>query len=715
MPITTFDLAKKLDIAPEAVTLHAMDLDFEIPEDDMIPDEIASEIEKIELGSDLAQTEHEIEAELDREIIEAQQKRTAGSQKKVEKKKDKKVEPIVEEVLIVKTDDGTIILPEELTVRELAIKIGKPIPIVLVKLKANGIIANLKENIDYETAAILAEELGIKVKKETSELSGEDLFRGNLKDLLADEETEHLQKRPPVISVMGHVDHGKTSILDFIRKEKVADDEAGGITQRIGAYQITVGKDKMTFLDTPGHEAFTAMRARGARATDIAILVVAATEGLKPQSVEAIAHAREAGIPVIVAINKMDLDGANPDLVKGQLAENELTPEDWSGDTPCVPVSAKTGEGIEKLLDTIKIVAELQELKANPNRSAIATVIESSLDQKSGVSATVLVNTGTLRKSDSFVIYDQNGRIRSMKNHAGEFLTEAKPSVPVQISGISKLPRVGDLLQVVKSDKIARKKAEEVAGISHEDKLSQGKKASLAMLKSRIAEGKLHQLKVIVKADQDGTREAILSEIAKCRTDESFAKVVHSGVGEVTESDVLLASAGDTVLIAFDVAVPGRIKKLAEKEGVEILEFSVIYHLTEKINDILLGVMEEQETEEILGSFVIKAVFASNKKMAVLGGNVTAGKIQAKLPFRLFREADVEVEAPNPPEGEERAKNTITKEEQLISEGKVDSVQIGQKVEHEIGEGSECGMKVKHKELQFEPGDRIEIYRVKKK
>ncbi len=701
MPILLADLAKKLDIALEAITLHAMDLDFEIPDDEMIPDDIAAEIQKIELGDELAQTEHALEAELDREIVESQQKRTAGSQKKIDKKKEKSDRKPKEEekVEIIKTEDGIIILPEELTVRELAIKIGKPIPIVLVKLKMNGIITNLKENIDYETAAIVAEELGIKVKKISAELSGEDLFRGNLKDLLADEEVEHLRKRPPVISVMGHVDHGKTSILDFIRSAKVVDAEAGGITQRIGAYEIVNENEKMTFLDTPGHEAFTKMRARGAKATDIAILVVAATEGLKPQSIEAIHHAKEAEIPVIVAINKMDLEGANPDLVKGQLAEHDLTPEDWGGETPCIEVSAKQGTGIEKLLDTVKIVAELQDLKANSGRSAIATVIESSMDAKSGISATVLVNTGTLKRGDSFVIYDQHGKIRTMKNHAGYLVKEAGPSVPVLISGITKLPRVGDLLQVVKSDKIARKKAEEVAGISHDDKLNKVKKASLAMLKARIAEGKLHQLKVIVKADLDGTREAVISEVAKCRTDESFAKVVHSGVGEITESDILLASAGSSLLIAFDVPVSSRIKKLAEQEGVDILEFNVIYHMTEKLNEILLGILEEQETEEILGSFKIKAIFASNKKMAVLGGDVIEGKIRAKVPFRLFRDGKNE-------EGEDA--------EIQIATGKIDSVQIGQKIEHEIGAGTECGMKVDHKDIVFEMGDRLELFVMKK-
>jgi translation initiation factor IF-2 len=371
MSITVLQLAKQLEIAPEAVMIHAMEFDLDdLEEDSIIPDEIAQEIRKLEQTDEVKQTEYEIEEELDREIIEKQQKQTAGQKKTTRKKKEKAPEPKQEDVKIIKKeDDGTIILPESMTVREFSLAISKPIPIVLVKLKQNGIIANLKQEIDYETAAIIAQELGAKVKKEAVQLSGEDLFRADLSRLLEDEEAEHLKSRPPVVSIMGHVDHGKTSILDYIRESKVVDTEAGGITQSIGAYQVQLpDKNLITFLDTPGHEAFTLMRARGAKATDLAILVVAATEGLKPQSLEAINHAKEAGIPIIVAINKMDLDGANPDTVKTQLSEHDLTPEDWGGSVPCIPVSAKTGKGIDELLETVKITAEIQELKANPDR-----------------------------------------------------------------------------------------------------------------------------------------------------------------------------------------------------------------------------------------------------------------------------------------------------------------------------------------------------------
>ncbi len=711
MPISVSDLAKQLDIAPEAVQLHAMDLDFEVPEDEMIPDDIAGEIKKLEQGSEIKQVEHEIEEELDREIVEKQQEKTAGNKKVVRKKKTKEVEEEKKEevVQIITTNDGTIVLPEELTVRELAIKIAKPLPIVLVKLKQNGVIANLAQVIDYETAAIVSDELGVKVKKEAVELTGEQLFRADLSQLLKDEDPESLKPRPPVVSIMGHVDHGKTSILDYVRKTKVAEGEAGGITQRIGAYQIDIDGEMITFLDTPGHEAFTIMRSRGARATDIAILVVAATEGLKPQSIEAINHAKEAGIPIIVAINKMDLPGANPDLVKKQLVEQDLNPEDWGGSTPCVPVSAKTGAGIDKLIDTIKIVAELEDLKANPNRTAIATVIESSVQTGTGVGATVLVNTGTLKQGDAFVIYDQYGKIRTMKDYAGKQIKFAGPSTPVQITGLEKLPQVGDIVQIMENEKIARRKAEEVASISHEDELAKRKKFSLATMKARLAEGKLQQLKVIVKADSQGTLEAVVNEVNKVRTDKSFTKVVHSGVGEITESDVMLASAGGSIVVGFNVATPGRIEKLAEKEGVEIFCFDVIYHLTEKINDILLGKMDATETETIVGEFKIKAIFASNKKMAVLGGDVIKGKIRKLSKFRLFRIVKNEIKGET-----EDAKPTIEEIKTLIGEAKIASVQIGQKETNEINEGTECGMKVDHNGLEFKKDDILELFVVKK-
>ena len=704
MPILIADLAKKLEIAPEAVVLHAMDLDFEIPEDDMISDEVARAIEKIEIGDTISQIDHAYEEQMDREIVEKQQSLTAGNKKVAHKKK--KHEDEREEVEVVKDKSGVIILPEELTVRELAVKIAKPIPLVLVKLKQNGIVANLQQELDYETAAIVSEELGVKVKKEASELSGEDLFRGDLSELLADEEQEDLVERPPVISVMGHVDHGKTSILDFVRDTKVVDGEAGGITQSIGAYQVEFKGRPMTFLDTPGHEAFTTMRARGARATDIAILVVASTEGLKPQSIEAIAHAKEADIPIIVAINKMDLAGANPDLVKGQLAEHEVTPEDWGGDTPCIEVSAKTGLGIDTLLETIQIVADLKELKANPHRSAIGTVLEASMDKQAGITATILINTGTLKQGDAFVIYDQHGKIRVMKNYLGKPVKSAAPSMPVLIAGFSKLPRSGDLLQVMESAKVARKKSEEVATILHEDEIKNRKKFSLANLKAKIAEGKLSQLKLIIKAESKGSLEAVVAECSKITTDKSMSKVVYSGVGEITESDVMLAASGSALLIGFGVVAPGRVQKLADKEGLEILSFEVIYHLLEKVQDIMEGKEEQEETETIVGRFCIKKIFAANKKMAVVGGELLSGKMRKLCQFRLFRM--LKDPAPEAIDSDELV-------EVSVGGGKVDTVQRGSDAVNEIIEvGLECGMKLDHKGITFEEKDIVELFVPKK-
>lgn len=703
MTISVADLAKKLEIAPEAVILHAMDLDFEVPDDEMIPEEVAREIEKIEQGDELAQVEHELEDQLEREIVQKQQERTAGNKRVPHKKKHKddedKSEKEPEKPQKTHDAEGRIILDEYVMVREFAQKIGKPLPIVLIKLKMNGVVANPRMEIDYETAAVVAEDLGVPVTREAGELSGEDLFRGNLKEMLANEEPENLQERPPVVSIMGHVDHGKTSILDYIRKAKVAEGEAGGITQRIGAYQVQTDNGAITFLDTPGHEAFTVMRARGARATDIAILVVAATEGLMPQSIEAINHAKEAEIPIIVAMNKMDLDGANTEQLKGALAEHEITPEDWGGDVPCIPVSAKTGLGIDALLDAVHTIAAVQELKANPNRPAIGTIIESTQDPKSGVSATVLVNTGTLKKSDSFVIYDQNGRIRTMLDFHGKDLKEAPPSTPVQISGLKELPRVGDLLQVMKSDKEARKRAEEVASISHEDELSRRKNISLAALKARLREGQMSQLKVIVKAESQGTLEAVVAEVEKAKAISSFAKVVHSGVGDVTESDVMLASAGEAIIVAFAVGASGRIEKAADREGVRILSFDVIYHLAEKIQEIVEGRAVQEDEEEVIGTFTVKAVFAATKKMAVIGGAVTSGKVRVKAKFRIMRMQENE-------EGE--------KARTEVALAQIESVQQGQKTVNEMNEGTECGLRVNHDGFTFEEGDELELFVMRK-
>lgn len=699
MSITVSELAKQLEIAPEAVALHAMDLDFEIPEDEMISDEIAIEIRKLEVADEIAQVDHELEDQREREIVEEQQKRTVASKKiSHKKKKEKKKEEEKEEVLV--AEDGSIILPDYISVREFAGKINKPIPIILIKLKQNGVIANLKQEIDYETAAIIAADLEVKVKKEATELSSEDLFRGNLSELIADEEPENLTARPPIVSVMGHVDHGKTSILDYIRKTKVVDGEAGGITQGIGAYQVETNGKKISFLDTPGHEAFTAMRARGARLTDIAILVVSATEGLKPQSIEAIAHAKDAEIPIIVAINKMDLEGANPDLVKGQLAEHGLIPEDWQGNTACVEVSAKTGVGIDKLLETILIVGEIQDIKANPNRRAIGTVVEASMDAKTGISATVLINTGTLKKGDAFTIYDQNGKVRRMLDFNAEEISFAVPSSPVLVSGLSKLPKSGDIIQVMESERMARRKAEEVASILHVDELSRRKKLSLAHLKTKLAEGKMGQLKVIAKAESEGALEAIKSELGKIKKENSFVKVIHSGVGEISESDIMLASSGGTIVVGFSVKISGRIADLAKQEGVKIIQENVIYHLVEKVEVILSDRELAEQTEEIIGELIVKGVFASNKKMAVIGGEVAKGKIRKLSRVRQFR----------------IIKNAQTKieEEMLLGEAKVDSIQQGVDEKNEMGEGAECGLKISHNELTFEIGDRIEFFIQKK-
>ena len=700
MPISVSLLAQQLEIAPEAVRLHAMELDFEIPEDENLPDDIAQQISQLETGDTITQVEHEIEEQLEKEIIDQQQKATAGQQKKLLKKKKSSTASVE----VSKDEDGAIIIGEHISVRELAAKIGKPLPFVIVQLKKNGLVANLKTELDYDTAAIISDELGVRIRKEESQLSGQELFHGDLGSLLADEEPENLSPRPPVISVMGHIDHGKTSLLDSIRKSKIADGEAGGITQKIGAYQIDRQGQLITFLDTPGHEAFTTMRARGARSTDIAILVVAANEGLKPQSLEAINHAREAEIPIIVALNKTDLPGADPERVKKELSAENLIAQDWGGETICLPVSAKTGAGIEDLLDAVLLTAEGQKLRANPRRKAIATVLESMVDRRSGVSATVLVNTGTLNIGDSFVLYDQYGRIRTMGDESGKAVKSALPSSAVKITGLSAPPQAGDLLQVMESEKQARKQAEEVLAIVHKDAEGQQKTASLAAIKAKLKEGKLQCLKLIVKADSKGALEAVVQELQKIRTEQSFVKVIHQGVGEVTESDFMLAKAGEAMMVDFGAGVSANAKKIAKNTPVPQLSEPVIYRLTEAVQAILLGREEDQETEKVTGRMELKAIFAANKKMAVIGGEVVDGQAKSGTMLRLWR---VKEDAENP--AEFSAENW-----DLVGTAKVNSLQRGSDQVAHLDLGLEGGVKVQHSGLEFLAGDMVEFVLVKK-
>lgn len=617
-----------------------------------------------------------------KEAIAAQEESLHTTKKKKKKpagtpRKEEKRETTVHQEQI-KKKEGIVVLPDQITVKEFAEKAGVQVPQVVRVLMSNGVMATVNQNIDYDTAAIVAAELGVDVQKGESKADAEAILSRNLEDLLKDE-PENLVKRPPVVAVMGHVDHGKTSILDAIRQTDVVKGEAGGITQHIGAYQIENDGNPITFIDTPGHEAFAAMRARGAQATDIVVLVVAANEGVKPTTIEAIDHAKDAEVPIIVAINKIDIPEADPEKVMGELAGYGLQADTWGGKTPTVQCSAHTKKGIDDLLDTITLMAEEIGFRANPNRLGIATVVESHLDQSLGPLASIIVNGGTLHIGDPFVCGTTSGKIRTMTDVHGTSLKNVGPSGAVRVSGLSSVAQVGDILQVVSSEQEAKRLVEEVIEHGHAKK-----KRSFADLVSRLSEGKLKQLKVVLKADTQGSLDAIQDALAKKTTDEVTVKVIHAAIGGVTETDVMMASASDGIVLAFHAPVPASTGRAAEREGVKVQEYDIIYNLLEDIDGLLSGLVVPEEEEKILGHMEIKAVFMTKKTEQVVGGKVTDGVIK-RLPFRILRS------------GEEAGTGRIT------------SVRKVDKDIKEAQEGAECGLRTESSVL-IEEGDILEVF-----
>ena len=474
-----------------------------------------------------------------------------------------------------------VMIPDEIVVSELASRLKVTATEVIKKLMGLGVMASINEVVDFDTAALVAEELGAKVEKEVHVTIEERLIETD------EDPEESLQERCPVVVVMGHVDHGKTSILDRIRNAHVTDTEAGGITQHIGAYQVEYEGKKITFLDTPGHEAFTAMRARGANVTDIAILVVAADDGIMPQTIESINHAKAAGVSIIVAINKMDKEGADPDRVKQQLTEQSLVVEEWGGDVIAVPVSAKTGMGIDELLENILLVAEVKELKANPDRLARGTVVEARLDKGKGPVATLLVQNGTLKSGDVIIAGTSVGRIRTMTNDKGRSIKEAGPSTPVEITGLGEVPSAGDVFNAVADEKLARELVEQRKHEAKEEQFQQHQKVTLDNLFSQIAEGEMKELPIIVKADVQGSVEAVKQSLEKHSNDEVRVKVIHGGVGAVSESDVMLANASNAIIVGFNVRPDPVAKQNAEQSGVDIRLYRIIFEAIEEITDAL--------------------------------------------------------------------------------------------------------------------------------
>ena len=527
-------------------------------------------------------------------------------------------------------------IADSISVKELAEKINKPSSAVIMQLMKLGVMASANQEIDFETAEKVCENFDIIVEKAEEIDLLEEAFREEV-----DDEAD-LEERPPVVVVMGHVDHGKTSLLDSIRHSHVTAKEAGGITQHIGAYTVSINGKPITFLDTPGHEAFTAMRMRGAQVTDIAILVVAADDGVMPQTIEAINHAKAAGVEIIVAINKIDKPGANPERVKQELVEYGLVAEDWGGDTICVPVSAVSKEGIDSLLEMIILVAEMKELKANPNKRARGNIIEAQLDKGRGAVATVLVQSGTLNVGDPIVAGSSYGKIRAMMNDKGQKVKKAGPSMPVEILGLNEVPMAGDMFYVAENEKKARQVAESVIAKSREDLIKETpQKVSLDDLFNQIQSGNVKELNIVIKADVQGSVEAVKQSLEKLSNDEVRIRTIHGGVGAVTESDVMLASASNAIIIGFNVRPEASAKNVAEDQKVDIRLYRVIYNAIEDITAAMKGMLDPVYEEKIVGHAEIRQIFKASGVGTIGGSYVTDGKFVRNAKVRIVRDGIV--------------------------------------------------------------------------
>ena len=526
----------------------------------------------------------------------------------------------------------TITVPGEITVGEFALRLKVTSAEVIKKLMMNGVFATINDTIDFDTAVLIADEFHAKVEKEVVVTIEERIIDDS------EDDDANLVPRAPVVVVMGHVDHGKTSILDVIRHANVTAGEAGGITQHIGAYRVRVGDREITFLDTPGHAAFTTMRARGAQVTDIAVLVVAADDGIMPQTVEAINHAKAAGVSIIVAINKMDKPAANPDLVKQQLTEYELVPEEWGGDVPCIPVSAHTKMGIEDLLEMIILTADMMELKANPDRAAKGTVIEARLDKGRGPVATVLVQNGTLHVGDIVVAGTTVGRIRAMMNERGERVTSAGPSVPVEVTGLNEVPVGGDTFNAVSDERLARELVEQRLNEKKEEMFNSQTKVTLDNLFEQMKVGEMKELKIIVKADVQGSVEAVRQSLEKLSNDEVRVHVIHGAVGAINESDVMLANASNAIIVGFNVRPDSVAEENAKRDGVDMRLYRIIYDCIEEIESAMKGMLAPKYREVFLGRAECREVYKITNVGMVIGGHVTSGKIVRGAQVRLVRD-----------------------------------------------------------------------------
>ena len=555
-----------------------------------------------------------------------------------------------------------ILIPEEIVVNELASRLKVTVADVIKKLMPLGVMAGINDLLDFETASLIAMEFGAKVEKEVVVTIEERLI-----DTTEDDD-ENLEQRSPVVVVMGHVDHGKTSLLDKIRDASVTATEAGGITQHIGAYRVNAAGRDLTFLDTPGHEAFTSMRARGASVTDIAILVVAADDGIMPQTIEAINHAKAADVSIVVAINKMDKETANPEKIKQELTEHGLVIEEWGGDTICVPVSALTGQGIEELLETITLIADVKELKANPNRRAKGTVIEAKLDKGRGPVATLLVQNGTLHQGDVLIAGSAVGRVRVMTDDKGNTIEKAGPSVPVEITGLAEVPSAGDIFDAVEDERLARELVDKRKHDAKEEEFNAYQKVTLENLFTHIEQGEVKELPLIIKADVHGSVEAVRQSLEKLSNEEVRVRVIHGGVGPVSESDVMLADASNAIIVGFNVRSIPVAAEIAKRNGIDIRLYRIIYDAIEEITTAMKGMLDPKYREVVLGTVEVREVYKLSSSGTIAGCYVTDGKVTRNSQIRVVRDGIV------------------------VSEDKIDSLRRFKDDVKEVAQGYECGI-----------------------
>ncbi|WP_434283297.1 translation initiation factor IF-2 [Clostridium botulinum] len=675
--IRVYELAKELNISSkELITLLEEEFSVEVKNHmSAIEDEDADLIKELLSGKEKSEKTKEEDDEI--ETTAKNPIKESTNNKKANKRDDKK-----EKVNTENAEDMAIITmtSDTITVKEISDKLEKSYAEVIKELMLMGVMASVNQEINFEMAEKLAAKFDTEILKEDED-EEEDL-----EDILKDsEEEENLQKRSPIITVMGHVDHGKTSLLDAIRKSKVTSTEAGGITQHIGAYTVELNGESITFLDTPGHAAFTAMRARGAQVTDIVILVVAADDGIMPQTKEAISHCKAAEVPLIVAINKIDRPGANIDKVKQELTEYGLVAEDWGGDTVCVPVSAHTKEGIDELLEMILLSSEILELKANPNRKAKGTVVEAKLDKGRGPVATLLVQNGTLTVGDSIVVGSTYGRIRAMFNDKGENIQSAGPSTPVGILGLSEVPEAGDKFYQVKDEKTARGIADKRKEKIRDEYLQSTHKVSLEDLYNQIREGKVKELGLIVKADVQGSVEALKQSLEKLSTEEVKVRVIHGGVGAINETDVTLATASNGIILGFNVRPDNNAIIASERDGVDIKTYRVIYDAIEDIKSAMLGMLEPEFKEVVIGTAEVRQVYKISSVGTIAGAYVQTGKLARNAGARVIRDGIV------------------------IFESELASLKRFKDDAKEVAQGYECGLSIE-KFNDIKEGDIIECF-----